>query len=210
MVNWESWLQRPLQAILEVNHCLSTEDDRAGKPHSARADVCASSRAKSQWRSVHYKVAEDQSLLGLCRHIEATIHAAIRCQRPKAESHRTTVTVPFCLYPGMQKRFGKPLVLILANTMHHRASSPFRFAQPDRRFSPRDDSRPVCACHRAAWKDPRSRSARRAVQQEKRRAADRSGMWRFLSHFPTFRKSSGSADRRHVCESGVVLAREVR
>lgn len=114
MVDWGSRLQRPLQALRDGESLLLHRGRQSGKTTFLRELGHALRREGLAVALCSLQVAEDQSLLGLCRHIEATIHAAYPIPALPKWNPTEPQSLSFCLYLGdVQKRLGKPLVLML-------------------------------------------------------------------------------------------------
>lgn len=114
MVDFSSRLSRPLSFLLRGESLLLHRGRQSGKTTFCKELASAARRAGLAVALCSLQVAEDQSLLGLFRHIEGTIHAAYPLPSLPKWNPTEPQSLSFCLYLGdVQKRLGKPLVLIL-------------------------------------------------------------------------------------------------
>lgn len=214
MVNWESRLQRPLQALLRGESLLIHRGRQSGKTTFLRELTFALRREGIAVALCSLQVAEDQSLLGLCRHIEATIHAAYPLPALPKWNPTEPQSLSFCLYLGdVQKRLGKPLVLILdeydapPRKLTISLLRSFRSA-----LSLADDSRPfvhaIVLCGKTHVRDLRDEL--RPTGEETRGSGS---LWNVALPIALSNLSEVELDQLiadYVRESGVVLTREVR
>ena len=107
-------LRRPVQAICRGESLLLCRARQSGKTTLLRELAQALRKHNLAVGLCAMQVAEDQTLTGLYRHIEATLHKAY----PLPALPKWTPTEPqslsFCAWLGdVQQRLGRPLVLIL-------------------------------------------------------------------------------------------------
>lgn len=114
MVDWSSRLARPLASLLRGESLLLHRGRQSGKTTFCKELAQAARRSGLAVALCSLQVAEDQSLLGLFRHIEGTLAAAYPLPSLPKWNPTEPQSLSFCLYLGdVQKRLGKPLVLIL-------------------------------------------------------------------------------------------------
>jgi hypothetical protein len=114
MVDWSSRLARPLASLKRGESLLIHRGRQSGKTTYLRELAAALRRDGLAGALCSLQVAEDQSLLGLGRHIEATLHAAYPLPSLPKWNPSEPQSLSLCLYLGeVQKRLGKPLVLLL-------------------------------------------------------------------------------------------------
>ncbi len=114
MVDWGSRLRRPIASLRRGESLLIHRGRQSGKTTFLRELAQALRRDGLAVALCSLQVAEDQSLLGLCRHIEGTLHAAYPIPALPKWNPTEPQSLSFCLYLGdVQKRLGKPLVLLL-------------------------------------------------------------------------------------------------
>ena len=114
MVDLSARLVRPVQAIRRGESLLLTRARQSGKTTLLRELTAALRREGLAVVLCAMQVAEDQTLTGLCRHIEATLGRTY----PLPSLPKWTPTEPqstsFCYWLGeAPQKLGKPLVLIL-------------------------------------------------------------------------------------------------
>lgn len=113
-VDLSSRLARPLTAVRRGESLLIARGRQTGKTSFLRELAVALRRDGLAVALCSLQVAEDQSLLGLCRHIEATLHASYPLPALPKWSPTEPQSLSFCFYLGeIQKRLGKKLVLLL-------------------------------------------------------------------------------------------------
>lgn len=114
MVDWSSRLVRPLASLVRGESLLIHRGRQSGKTTFLRELATALRKEGLAVGLCSLQVAEDQSLLGLFRHIEGTLHAAYPLPSLPKWNPTEPQSLSFCLYLGeVQKRLGKPLVLML-------------------------------------------------------------------------------------------------
>ena len=114
MVDWSSRLARPLASLVRGESLLIHRGRQSGKTTFLRELATALRKEGLAVGLCSLQVAEDQSLLGLFRHIEGTLHAAYPLPSLPKWNPTEPQSLSFCLYLGeVQKRLGKPLVLML-------------------------------------------------------------------------------------------------
>lgn len=114
MVDLASRLRRPVQAIKRGESLLLTRARQSGKTTLLR-ELCAALR-KEGFAVVlcAMQVAEDQSLAGLCRHIEVTLARSYPLPSLPKWTPVEPQSTSFCYWLGeAQQKLGRPLVLLL-------------------------------------------------------------------------------------------------
>ncbi len=165
MVDLSARLRRPLQAIARGESLLLVRARQSGKTTLLRELAAALRKQNLAVALCAMQVAEDQTLTGLFRHIEATLHKAY----PLPALPKWTPTEPqslsFCAWLGeAQQKLGRPLVLILdeydapPRKLVLSMLRSFRSA-----LALADDSRPFVRPADPVRQDPRARPARRAA-----------------------------------------------
>lgn len=113
-VDWSNRLNRPVAALKRGESLFIARGRQTGKTTFLRALGHAARRENLAVALCSLQVAEDQTLLGLLRHIEATVHAAYPVPALPKWNPTEPQSLAFCFYLGdVQKRLGKPLVLFL-------------------------------------------------------------------------------------------------
>ncbi|HRI52660.1 MAG TPA: ATP-binding protein [Pseudomonadota bacterium] len=114
MVDLSARLKRPLQAIGRGESLLLVRARQSGKTTLLRELAAALRRQNLAVALCAMQVAEDQTLTGLFRHIEATLHKAYPLPALPKWVPTEPQSLSFCAWLGeAQQKLGRPLVLIL-------------------------------------------------------------------------------------------------
>lgn len=114
MVDLSARLKRPLQAIGRGESLLLVRARQSGKTTLLRELAAALRRQNLAVALCAMQVAEDQTLTGLFRHIEATLHKAYPLPALPKWVPTEPQSLSFCTWLGeAQQKLGRPLVLIL-------------------------------------------------------------------------------------------------
>ena len=114
MVDLSARLKRPLQAIGRGESLLLVRARQSGKTTLLRELAAALRKQNLAVVLCSMQVAEDQTLTGLFRHIEATLHKAYPLPALPKWAPIEPQSLSFCAWLGeAQQKLGRPLVLIL-------------------------------------------------------------------------------------------------
>lgn len=114
MVDLSSRLKRPVQAISRGESLLLYRARQSGKTTLLRELAGALRKQNLAVALCAMQVAEDQTLTGLYRHIEATLHKAYPLPALPKWTPVEPQSLSFCAWLGeAQQKLGRPLVLIL-------------------------------------------------------------------------------------------------
>lgn len=114
MVDLKSRLKKPLSALRRGESLLLVRARQAGKTTLLRELAHALRKEGYAVALCSLQVAEDQSLLGILRHIEATLTKAYPLPVLPKWTPVEPQSLSFCMWIGeAQQKLGKPLVLIL-------------------------------------------------------------------------------------------------
>lgn len=114
MVDLASRLRRPVQAIKRGESLLLTRARQSGKTTLLRELAAALRKEGFAVVLCAMQVAEDQSLTGLCRHIEVTLSKSYPLPSLPKWAPVEPQSTSFCYWLGeAQQKLGRPLVLIL-------------------------------------------------------------------------------------------------
>ena len=114
MVDVSSRLQKPLQSIRRGESLLLVRARQSGKTTLLRELAHALRQEQFAVALCSLQVAEDQTLTGLYRHIEATLQKAYPLPSLPKWTSIEPQSISFCSWLGeVQQKLGKPLVLLL-------------------------------------------------------------------------------------------------
>ena len=114
MVDVSSRLQKPLQSIRRGESLLLVRARQSGKTTLLRELAQVLRHEQFAVALCSLQVAEDQTLTGLFRHIEATLHKAYPLPALPKWAPIEPQSLSFCAWLGeAQQKLGRPLVLIL-------------------------------------------------------------------------------------------------
>lgn len=218
MVDLSARLVRPVQAIRRGESLLLTRARQSGKTTLLRELAAALRREGLAVVLCAMQVAEDQTLTGLCRHIEATLARTYPLPSLPKWTPIEPQSTSFCYWLGeAQQKLGKPLVLILdeydapPRKLVVSLLRSFRAA-----LSLADEQRPfvhsLTLCGKTHVRDLRD-ELRPALGQPSDELRGTGSLWNVAVPLPLPSLSRSEIDTlldTHTADSGVVWKREAR